>query len=379
MDKINLERFPANGTFELTARCNLKCKMCLIRIDNKRMAELGGRERTADEWIRMAREVCDAGTIGLLLTGGEPMLRPDFIEIYEAIAQMGFIITLYTNATLITPEIMEVLRKFPPHKIGITAYGASSETYEKVTGDAKAYHRMIEGVELLRQLPSKIIIRTTLIKDNLDDLDNITQWAFKMGKDIEFNVSRVVIKPVRGGIAHVEDCRLTPEQNVAMLVKRKMDFIINPLKKYIEENPPQPKEGNETKRNTEDPIASINEKKLTLYGCDAGMNAYTITWDGKLVGCQLLGDCWTEPFEDGFEAAWKQFPDKVKLPPVSEECIGCKLSCNACPATRLAETGSMGELPEYLCKESKLAYKMQERLINDLKNIIKEGEMIEKV
>ncbi len=80
-----LDRTPKNGTFELTTRCNLSCKMCLFKIDNKRMKELGGRERTATEWIDMAKQVADCGTMELLLTGGEVMLRPDFCEIYEGI------------------------------------------------------------------------------------------------------------------------------------------------------------------------------------------------------------------------------------------------------------------------------------------------------
>ena len=154
MDKI--QRYPLSGTFEITARCNLSCEMCYVRIDHKRMKELGGKERTTEEWIDMARQARDAGTISLLLTGGEPMLRPDFCEIYEEIAKMGFILTLYTNATMITPEIMKVLKKYPPHIIGITIYGASEDTYRRVCGNGEAYNRMLDGVQQLLKLSSNI-------------------------------------------------------------------------------------------------------------------------------------------------------------------------------------------------------------------------------
>ncbi len=106
---INEERYPLNGTFELTGRCNLSCKMCLVRIGQQQICESGMRERTAGEWIDMAEQVRDAGTFSLLLTGGEVMLRPDFCEIYEAISKMGFILTVYTNATMVTDEIMGML------------------------------------------------------------------------------------------------------------------------------------------------------------------------------------------------------------------------------------------------------------------------------
>lgn len=105
------KRLPINGTFELTGRCNLSCKMCLVRVDQKRIDELGYRERSADEWIHMAEQAAGAGTLSLLLTGGEVMIRPDFCEIYEAVAKMGFILTVYTNATMVTDRVMELFWK----------------------------------------------------------------------------------------------------------------------------------------------------------------------------------------------------------------------------------------------------------------------------
>lgn len=367
-----IERYPLNATFELTARCNLKCKMCLIRIDHNQMAELGGRERTTEEWIGMAREIQEAGAIGLLLTGGEPLLRPDFIDIYQSIAKMGFMLTLYTNATLVTPEIMEVLSKYPPHRIGITVYGASPDTYDRVTGNPDAYFRMLQGVHLLSRLPSKITIRTTLIKDNLDDLDSITQWAISLSPDVDFNVSRIVTKPVRGCTTDVDSCRLTPEQNVSMLRKRNTDYVLKPFQKLLNERPEIIEKQYKGNQDTKEQYCK--DLKPTLYGCDAGMSSYTITWDGKLIGCQMLGDCCTYPFEDGFMQAWENFPTKVKLPSMPELCNGCNVNCSACPATRLAETGYLNGIPEYLCKESRLAKDMEAKMIAELKQIIAKGE-----
>lgn len=370
------DRIPLNGCFELTARCNLSCNMCMIRIDNKKMAELGGRERTTKEWIDMASEVADAGTLTLLLTGGEPMLRQDFSKIYREIAKMGFVLTLYTNATLVTPEIMKALSEFPPHTIGITTYGASPETYKKVTGCAEAYNRMIEAVEKIKYLPSKLIFRTTLIKDNIQDLDKMTEWAFSYGKDVPFDVSRIVTKPVRGGISDVESCRLTPEDSVAMIRKREVDHIIKPFLSYVESHAKEDLEnGTFNHNNIEDyqPSFEIDKEEVnkpSLYGCDAGMTSYSISWDGKLTGCQMLEDCWTYPFEYGFNKAWDDFPNHVKHIYIPKECSGCDIPCNACPATRLAETGSLSGLPDYICKESKLVYKMKARLIKDIEKII---------
>ena len=120
---INEEPYPLNGTFELTGRCNLSCKMCLVRIGQQQICESGMRERTAGEWIDMAEQVRDAGTFSLLLTGGEVMLRPDFCEIYEAISKMGFILTVYTNATMVTDEIMGMFKKHPLIRLVLLCMG----------------------------------------------------------------------------------------------------------------------------------------------------------------------------------------------------------------------------------------------------------------
>lgn len=208
-------RIPLSGTFELTGRCNLGCKMCLVRVDNKRIHELGLHERTAEEWIDMAHQAFDAGTLQLLLTGGEVMLRPDFCQIYEAIAQMGFILTVYTNATMVSDEVMEVFKRYPPHTIGVTMYGACNETYQKLCGDPKGYDHFIAGIDRLTTLPSLFDIRTTIVKDNLADLPLMQDYVKKrFGDEKILTVSRFVTGAVRGGICHPEECRITPEQNV---------------------------------------------------------------------------------------------------------------------------------------------------------------------
>lgn len=367
MDLRNMARVPLNGTFELTARCNLQCKMYLIRIENDIKSRMN--EKTAEEWIDMARQVKQAGTLGLLLTGGEPLMRPDFPEIYREIASMGFVLSIYTNATLISEKIFDLFLKLPPHNIGVTVYGASKRTYELVTGSSDAYEKMLEGIQRLRRLPSRLTVRTTIIKDNLEDLDKISSWAKKLGPEVNFNVSRIVTMPVRGGISDVKAHRLSPAENVTMLRKVYMERVIEPLTAFFKKNPDISLNreladivgGREKEHN-----CGKSKHEYTIYGCEAGINSYTITWDGKLIGCQMLDGCCTHPFEEGFNNAWEAFPAKVKLPPLPDECKGCTTPCTSCYATRLAETGSMGGWPEYICREAKLKEKMELDLIKDL-------------
>lgn len=349
------KRHPMDGTFELTVRCNLHCKMCLFRHDDSENAGIMKKELSAEQWIDMAEQVAKAGTVSMLITGGEPMLRSDFCEIYEGIYKQGFILTLYTNATLVTPEIMEVLRKYPPHKIGVTIYGASPETYEKVCKDAGAFEKALSGMRKLHTLPSLMEFRTTLIKDNVADIDAMEQLIQKeFGKECILTQTRTVTKPVRGACGNVEECRLEPEDNVRLAFRRGMNII----KEYVGETYDEKNVYLERKSSEEE----SGQKQLSLLGCHAGMSSYTISWDGQLLGCQMLGAFSTDALKNGFEKAWEMYPFEVKIPEMNETCRKCKIydMCQCCYASRYAETGSLAGCPEYVCQDTQIVKKLLE-------------------
>lgn len=348
------ERIPMNGTFELTVRCNLHCKMCLFRHDDSENVAIMQKELNAVQWIDMARQVADAGTVNLLITGGEPLLRPDFCKIWEGIYKQGFLITLYTNATLVTPEIMETLQKYPPHTIGVTIYGATPETYEKVCGNADAFHKAITGMQQLHTLPSRMEFRTTIIKDNYHEVDAIEKLVHeKVDRDIQLTQTRSVTKAVRGACADVESCRLSPEDNVRLAFRRG----INIIKEYVGDSYDEKNLVAEQINLSKD---NMYQPRITLFGCDAGMNSYTVSWDGQLLGCQMMGNFATNIISSGFQNAWEEFPKVVSLPPVNDKCIKCTnlKDCNCCYASRYAETGDLGGWPEYVCQDTKIVNKL---------------------
>lgn len=348
-------RDPINGTFELTVRCNLKCKMCLFRHDDSENKEIMAKEKTAEEWIDMARQVAEAGTFNLLITGGEPLLRSDFAKIYEDIYKLGFMITLYTNATLVDKKIMDLFRKYPPHKIGVTLYGASYKTYEKVCGNGKAFEKAIRGIEMLSTLPSVLEFRTTIIKDNYGDIDMIEDLIHdKFGQDYKLTHTRMVTKGVRGAASDVESCRLSPKDNINLFFRRSIK-IVKDIMGEEEFNSAKGKFDIKEVKNKLENELDTKDKKITLLGCNSGMESYTISWDGKLLGCQLLDAFFTEPFEEGFKNAWDRFPYTVTLPKINSQCMNCENAqlCSTCYAIRLAETGKLDGCPKYLCEDTK--------------------------
>ena len=200
------QRQPVNGTFELTERCNLACRMCYVRQapgDGARRAQ----ELPAAAWLDLARQAVDNGMVFLLLTGGEVFLRPDFFEIYTPLTRMGLILTLFTNGTLITEAIAARLAEAPPSRTEITLYGATAATYEAVTGVPGSYARCCAGIEALVKHRVPLGLKSTLTRRNVDELEAMRQMAHNLGPALfgglaAFQTSRR--RAVRGGrLPHV--------------------------------------------------------------------------------------------------------------------------------------------------------------------------------
>lgn len=331
--------------------------MCLVRVDGRHLSESGQRELTAEEWIHLAETVCEAGTLNLLLTGGEVMLRPDFCEIYEAIAKMGFMTTLYTNATLLTPQILSLLRRYPPHKIGVTMYGASNETYQALCGCRDGYDRFIHGVRELMTLPSLLDIRTTIVKANAMDLPAMQAYAKELfGAPERLHISRFVCKAVRGGVCRPEEVRLSPEENIASIEKHLLD-----LNQQFSEDDVLQRFFSPRKMRA---VTNVTEGGYLFEACHAGLDSYMINWAGKMYACELLDRGFTEPLREGFEEAWNRLPEVYPPAHTIEKCKDCKFSvtCETCPANRLAETGDWFGIPEYACREARLRYKLLSKI-----------------
>lgn len=341
------KHIPLGGIFELTPRCNLRCKMCYVRLDRPQMDKIG-RELTANEWIALAKDAAEAGTLNLLITGGEPLLRDDFAEIYTALANMGFVISLNTNATLMNPELLKLFKKYPPTATNVTLYGASPETYEKISGNPGGFYQTLRGLDMLSEVSTVLEVRTTFIKDNMNELDELREIANRYTKVFAINTD--VFKAVRGANTAVEGCRLDPAQT----------FEINKLnEEYYKINGEQGEIAQEGNMDTDYSAYDRNvEFSLPpeIIPCLAAKSMYWITWDGKMLPCGTFSSPYTLPIQEGFKIAWNRLPslfDKVTHP---EECTTCEFAdsdCPKCPAKIQAESGSFSKIDPYICEIAK--------------------------
>ena len=108
--KASARKVPLSGTFELSPVCNFACKMCYVRKTPGQLQEEGKTLIPWQDWLELAEQCRGAGTLYLLLTGGEPFLYPGFRELYERLHAMGFLLSINTNGTLLDEETVAWLK-----------------------------------------------------------------------------------------------------------------------------------------------------------------------------------------------------------------------------------------------------------------------------
>jgi MoaA/NifB/PqqE/SkfB family radical SAM enzyme len=175
LKRARAERIPIAGGLELTARCNLRCIHCYHGPDACRPAE--GTELSTADFQRIIDEVVEAGCLHVLLTGGEPMLRRDFPDIYRHARGSGTLVTVFTNATLVTDEHVTLFRDLPPAKVDVSIYGASRDTYEAVTGVQGSFARCLAGVERLVKAGIPTALKTVVLRTNQREVEDMEHLA----------------------------------------------------------------------------------------------------------------------------------------------------------------------------------------------------------
>ena len=354
-DKLNNElvasaqvhRMPIMGQFELTSRCNLRCKMCYV-CNPANDIEVLEREHSAREWIHLAEEARDAGMLHLLLTGGEVFLRKDFKRIYEEISMMGFNTKIYTNATMITPQIASWLGRIPPSEVEVTLYGASAETYAKVCGCGDAFSKTVRGIDLLQAEGIALQLKTTVVRDNANEFNKIAAFAEK--RAVEFGVVTYVSPRREGNTLHPESHRLSP---------RELAEYENNVDRYFKEK--ERKASNVPQSNEywvdEEHFEKTDECKESQNICDpfeclVGKCSFWVTWDGKMTACGLTDEPATFPFQKGFGLAWEELKTLCANIPVCTACMECPVReyCITCPMRLKIETGFYDKPAPYFCE-----------------------------
>ncbi len=165
--------------FELTFGCELHCKHCYTDCYN-RPAYLK-KELGTQEVKFILDKVYKAGAIWLCFTGGDPLTRKDFLDIYSYAKDKGFIITIFTNAYSMTKEIAEYLQNKSPFVIEMTLNGVTKETYERISQVKGSFDKAMEGINLILKTKVPLKIKTQITRDNRGEVPKIKEFIQRQG------------------------------------------------------------------------------------------------------------------------------------------------------------------------------------------------------
>ena len=337
---------PLSGTFELSPVCNFDCKMCYVRRSAAEVAAHDRPIRTLEDWRRTARQAREAGMLFLLLTGGEPFLWPGFGELYEELVEMGIIVTINTNGSLIDGAAIARLKTHPPRRINITLYGAGDETYGRLCGVRGMFDRVDRAIRGLREAGICVKLNCSLTPYNEHDLEAMIAYAQAL--DLQIDVTSYMFPPIRRDedSVGVNRGRFSPEKSARYR-----------LRAYELQNPPEYYRRllGDIRAGYMDPPGLDEGCYDPLDGrirCRAGKASFWITWDGWLTPCGLMPQPRVDLTGRDFPGAWQELTEKsaaVRLSGVCAQCSNQRI-CHPCAAMALAETGTSEGIPQYLCR-----------------------------
>ncbi len=332
-EKMAGRRIPLSGSVELTFRCNLRCAHCYAACGNNPTATR--QELTAGEWQRLFDQMADEGCLWLLLTGGEPLTRPDFADLYLYTKRKGFLLTFFTNGTLVTPRVADLLAEWRPFAMEITLYGRTQATYERITGVPGSYARCMRGIELLMERGIPLRLKTMLLTLNQHELWDIKAYAEELGVQFRFDA---LVHAGLDGARQPATLRLAPEE----ILKFEMADTVRWADWH----------------DFWQRFRDVRSDPRYLYTCGAGLRSFHIDPYGRMGVCMTCRAQTYDLRQGAFHAGWSDFLAEVRNQPAPKDyrCHQCELLalCGQCPGWGYLEHGVAGGPVEFLCRVAHL-------------------------
>ncbi len=342
-DKLKERRAVMSFDLEITARCNLHCGPCYINLPANDQ-EARAKELTVQEIGEIADQAVALGAVWALISGGEPFLRPDFPEIYMTLKRKGLLVSVFTNATLLREDHISLFKKYPPRDIEVTVYGASSETYDRVTGRPGSFAAFTHGLNRLLESGVKVRLKAMALRSNFHELSQIAAFCRSHTKDYFRFDPQLHLRFDRdeGRNAEIMAERLTPAEIVAL--ERADGERFTALQKNCD---------------------TLISDEFTHYGCDhlfhcgAGNGSFNVGYDGKFRLCSSLWAPQTlyDLRKGTLREAWEKLVPAIRdlrsqRPEFLERCRRCSIInlCLWCPAHSYLETGEMDTVVDYFCQ-----------------------------
>lgn len=326
--KVVKQRIPLSGSIDLTHRCNLRCVHCYLG-DKENIRKNGKKELTTSQWFSIIDQITEAGCLNLLITGGEPLFRKDFAEIYTHARTNGLLVTVFTNGTMITDSILKLFEELPPNTVEISLYGATPATYEKITGIKGTYEKCLKGIYSLLDHGINLKLKTILMTLNRHEFDDMENMAKELGVKYRFDAA---IFPCFNGDKTPISLRVSPEEVVEKEFSdddrswQWKDFF-DRMQGYSVSN--------------------------TLYNCGTGLTSFYINPYGFLQPCLMVSNLQYDLMKGSFTEGWQDVIPRIRKRKAGAAyaCNKCEkmVLCSFCPGFFELECGAEDVISEYLC------------------------------
>jgi len=327
---------------ELTERCNNNCLHCCIALPADDLVAKK-RELSTGTVRDILTEAVSLGCLSVRFTGGEPLLREDFEELYLHARKTGLKVILFTNATLVTPAFAALLSRIPPlEEIEISVYGMHKNSYEAVTRTPGSFEASWRGIHLLLERKVPFVVKSALLPQNREDVEEFEAWAatvpwmddfpsYSVFLDLHCRRNEMKNQTIR-------NLRPAPEEGVEFLARRKETYLKEVgtfCSKFI--GPPGD----------------------SLFACGAGLGGACVDAYGVVQPCMDLRHSQTlYDLRKGSlkEAVTHFFPEVRKIKARNRDylsrCARCFLKglCEQCPARSWAEHGTLDTPVDYYCE-----------------------------
>jgi len=321
-------KIPAFGKISITYQCNFDCVHCYCNLPHAMKAV--DNELSKRAWIKIFDEMAEAGCLWLTFTGGEPLIRRDFAELYTAAYNRGFFISVFSNGSLIDEDHIKLFQSFPPRQIEISLYGITAETCEKVTRQKKSFDQCMLGIQRLRKAGIRFSLKTPALILNKHEIEGILSFADEMKIDME--ILPAIYARMDGDPKPLQ-YRLPPEEVARyLLLKNRKKRIVSDFDEIKERQ----------KRN-------LNQ--CTSFFCESGHSEFHIDPYGRIGFCPLLShpsytfDLTHSRFLDG----WAHLKDLEAEISKGSSCADKKSDLSfQCPIKSFNENANFSEKVEYL-------------------------------
>lgn len=271
--QLSVEKYiPLQASLELTYRCNERCTHCYIEDfhdDKTRILKL-------EDWQKILTELRQAGTLYIILMGGEAMLNPHFYQILKSSANLGFHTSMITNGIKIQKaEVADKLKANGLKRATLSVYSLDEKVHDKMTSVRGSLQKTLKAIELCQEAGIEISINSLLTKANAAKIFDIYEWALKNSFDL--NVDPNVTAKLNGNL---EPTKYRADEETLVWFYRE-------LTRRWPKGRPQ-KSGD----------------KMDSYVCNAGKGKCAINPYGELLPCIEIRDSLGSLVHGTFEEAW---------------------------------------------------------------------------